>query len=1022
MRICVLLLLALLCAFALTAVPALAHTTVTAGASDVTVTASDPVAHDVTIDPGAIDGTVRVANPADTLSSPDATCAEVAAGSLDCPVSGKVTVTLGDQSDHLTADASPVPVTVDAGGGDDTLAVENGLADDVACGPGADDASDADADDALTDCEETPDTAGPPDTSIVTHPDEDSNDATAEFSFSSSESAAFERSLDDDPFEGCDPTASFPGLADGPHTLRVRAIDRVAKVDTTPAAYAWAVDTQAPTITFSSAPAATNATANFAFHTTDQTAAVNCWLDGARGACASPSATRYDGLGEGQHTVVVRAADAAGNTGTAAHTWSVDLTGPTVSFTAAPAPLTNDATPAFAVAVSEPSSFECSLDAAGFTPCSQYPSFGNLADGPHSLIVRTTDGVGNSTLTGPYAWTQDTVRPQTQLMAGPASSMPVDTPRATFTFTSAEDTRFECSLDSGVWQACTSPATYANLANGTHTFAVRAVDAAGNPDGTPATRTWTVRIDGAPTARIAVTRDGDGFALSAAGSRDPEGRALIYRWLRNGTPAGAGATVHYDAPDRATRDVFTLTVVDPDGQRGQATVVMRTRETTETTEREATEVLRFGAGTRLAAGARARIAALRAAVAAGRASSVRVEGFSRPADDAARVANARAQAVRRLLVKGVSPAPSVTVVGRGAAGAVASNATSAGRARNDRVVVTVRFAGPVVRLLTEQEGNPAVRRSTAPQPRAAASGPAPKLFAFYSAVPGALRRLQEVGSRVDVPSRRTGTRLRRRAPAIHGGRPNAKVMALSRTLGFDVWPVVNATMPRLGADRPLGRAGRRSSTRSRRSRRSTTWTAVTLDMEEMLPRQKSSYSALVEQLPASALHAKRRKLAVYAVRRTATDVDDSAAAYDWTALARAADLVLASGYNEHAATTDAGPGHDAGGLRGARRATPRRRRGRRSPRRSARSATPVDGKSARMLSSADAERRWPVRGGGRQRRRPLRDDGRDPDLLRVRRRTCGRASRPSAAPASRWIGLFTLGREPERFWERSAIR
>ena len=77
-------------------------------------------------------------------------------------------------------------------------------------------------------------------------------------------------------------------------------------------------------------------------------------------------------------------------------------------------------------------------------------------------------------------------------------------------------------------------------------------------------------------------------------------------------------------------------------------------------------------------------------------------------------------------------------------------------------------------------------------------------------------------------------------------------------------------------------------------------------MEEMLPRQKASYSTLVAQL-AAALHAEHRKLAIYAVRRTATDVDDGAAAYDWTALAARRDLVLASGYNEHSATTAPGP-------------------------------------------------------------------------------------------------------------------
>jgi outer membrane protein OmpA-like peptidoglycan-associated protein len=1015
MRFC-LLLLALLCAFALFAVPAGADTTVVTSGADVTVTASEPVAHDVTIGRGAIDGTVRVSDAAGPLSTSDATCTTVEAGSLDCPATGQVTVTLGDAADRLTADASPVPVTVDAGDGNDILALANGLTDDVQCGPGADDASAVDAEDTLTDCEETPGTAGAPDTTIDAGPDEHSNEATAEFSFSASEPGTFECSLDGRAFEACAARASFPGLEEGPHTLEVRAVDRVAKLDASPAPYSWAVDTGVPTVSLSPAPAVTNGTASFAFRTNDPDATMDCQLDGAWEACDSLSATRYEGLRAGQHTVVVRAADAAGNTSTADHTWTVDLTPPAASFTAAPPALSNAATAAFAVAVSEPSTFECALDGAGFTPCSAAPRFSSLADGAHSLLVRTTDGVGNQALTGPYAWTQDTLRPQTQLTAGPASSTPVNSARATFTFTSTGGARFECSLDSGAWQACASPATYASLAGGTHTFAVRAVDAAGNPDGTPATRTWTVHIDGAPAARIAVTRDGDGFALSAAGSRDPEGGALVYRWLRNGAPAGAGAAVHYDAPDHATRDVFTLTVVDPDGQRGQATAVMRTRETTETTAHEAIEVVRFGTGTRLAPGARARIAALRAAIAAGRA-SVRIDGYSRPASDAARVAKARAQAVRRLLVKGASPAPTVKVAGRGAAAAVASNATSAGRARNDRVVVTVRFTGPAARLLTEQEGNPAVSRSTAPQPLAAASGRAPKLFAFYSAVPGALRRLQEVGSRVDVLAPNWYT-LQPSSAGIRGGRPNAKVMALSRTLGFDVWPVVNATMHGSALiDTPAGRTKvvDRITALAAKQRLD----GVTLDMEEMLPRQKASYSTLVAQL-ASALHAKHRKLAVYAVRRTATDVDDSAAAYDWTALARAADLVLASGYNEHAATTAAGPITTRAGFAALASYAAATSRTKVAPTIGA-FGYEWTGAGTRMLSSADAERRWPVAAevgsadGRAETTGSTRTFFESAEDLWAREQAVRRAG-------SRWIGLFTLGREPERFWERSAIR
>lgn len=68
---------------------------------------------------------------------------------------------------------------------------------------------------------------------------------------------------------------------------------------------------------------------------------------------------------------------------------------------------------------------------------------------------------------------------------------------ATFDFTGDDGTgvggvTFECKLDAGSYAACSSPKSYASLANGSHTFSVRAIDSLGNTDATPDTFTWTV--------------------------------------------------------------------------------------------------------------------------------------------------------------------------------------------------------------------------------------------------------------------------------------------------------------------------------------------------------------------------------------------------------------------------------------------------------------------------------------------------------------------------------------------------
>ena len=66
--------------------------------------------------------------------------------------------------------------------------------------------------------------------------------------------------------------------------------------------------------------------------------------------------------------------------------------------------------------------------------------------------------------------------------------------KTTFDFSSNDDeATFECKLDDGAFEACTSPKEYPGQSEGSsHTFEVRAVDPAGNTDPTPARRTWTV--------------------------------------------------------------------------------------------------------------------------------------------------------------------------------------------------------------------------------------------------------------------------------------------------------------------------------------------------------------------------------------------------------------------------------------------------------------------------------------------------------------------------------------------------
>lgn len=89
------------------------------------------------------------------------------------------------------------------------------------------------------------------------------------------------------------------------------------------------------------------------------------------------------------------------------------------------------------------------------------------------------------------AQTPDTTPPETRITFGPSGLS--GSSYAVFAFTTTESgSTFGCSLDGGSFLRCVSPTSYAGLSDGPHTFRVRATDAAGNTDPTPAERSWTV--------------------------------------------------------------------------------------------------------------------------------------------------------------------------------------------------------------------------------------------------------------------------------------------------------------------------------------------------------------------------------------------------------------------------------------------------------------------------------------------------------------------------------------------------
>jgi MYXO-CTERM domain-containing protein len=349
-----------------------------------------------------------------------------------------------------------------------------------------------------------------PDTTLTSKPTDPDKNTTASFSFSATEMAvSFECSLDSGTYGGCISPKTYLGLADGSHTVCVRAQDAAGNLETVAACHIWTLDTVAPETVLTATPSdpSNSSSASFSFSTTDAAATFECKLDsGAYSGCTSPKV--YQSLGEGSHTVCVRTRDVAGNVEPEAvcHTWKIDTRPPTTTIGRVPQNPTKERSAIFTFSASEdPATFECKLNTGNYAPCTSPQAYINLAEDSYIFYVRAWDSAGNvDPVGGTYEWQVDLTPPETALENKPPSR--ANTQSATFTFKSTgSGASFECKLDGGAFDNCGSgeagSITYNNLAQGPHAFQVRALDAAGNMDSSPASYSWEVDLT-APFTRI----------------------------------------------------------------------------------------------------------------------------------------------------------------------------------------------------------------------------------------------------------------------------------------------------------------------------------------------------------------------------------------------------------------------------------------------------------------------------------------------------------------------------------------
>jgi hypothetical protein len=307
--------------------------------------------------------------------------------------------------------------------------------------------------------------------------------------------------------DGSRPTFSVP--TDGEYVLTAIATDPATNPDPTPLVVEFEVDATEPTtsldplVDYGDGPTSLRRTQSrkidltFSGADSRQLSGFQCRLDSNDDLdwTLCQSVQRFGGLSDGLHRVEVRARDEAANFDSSPEVieWTVDRTPPVTTIDLAPDPVDNDASPTVEFSVNETATSICSLDNQPWVACTSPVAVASLnggnplSQGPHTLAVRSSDLAGNDELTTALAsWSTDTTDPVVEFTSKPNAFMPQGDVDFGWSVKDGDpavespEVQAECSYDGEPFVACDRMLTIPDPTNGTHTFAVRAIDQAGN--------------------------------------------------------------------------------------------------------------------------------------------------------------------------------------------------------------------------------------------------------------------------------------------------------------------------------------------------------------------------------------------------------------------------------------------------------------------------------------------------------------------------------------------------------------
>ncbi len=310
-----------------------------------------------------------------------------------------------------------------------------------------------------------------------------------------SESLTWSASLNDQTLQGAQNPIDLSGLNDGEYTLSVSGFDAAGNLSNV-ISHSFVIDTRAPQISISAdGGTLINRDSRTLSFSSNEDVTYQCSLNGAGfEACQNPD--QISGLADGDHTLIVRATDRAGNQTVISDSWKVDTKAPSTLLSA------NQVESAITFSMNSdesPVTYLCSMDGSVDQACESPVAYTGLATGSHSFKVKAVDAAGNVDASG--ASYNFTVYPaiQTTITASNPSASLVSTRAMSISFSANQPVSgFVCSRDGLAFAACSSPVSYSGLADGNHSFTVKAVDLNGQTEATGASKTWTV--DGtAPT-------------------------------------------------------------------------------------------------------------------------------------------------------------------------------------------------------------------------------------------------------------------------------------------------------------------------------------------------------------------------------------------------------------------------------------------------------------------------------------------------------------------------------------------